>query len=286
MARPLDDRMCLRCKIRKPAVAYATGRARRCEQCNDEIVAAKQQRASERAERAVTKLVDGQWVRRCGACRETKNLKDGFYRTRSTPTGKVTLDFEYRCKACQCERTSALQRHMRKIDPTFRDKRTAQRSRWRKNNPDKYREARRRQRERIKADPKRHAEYRENQRINYRLRKERAGVPLDQIKPAQVLVQARERGGMLPTGPLARAIDQFAARNDVTEKNAPSTVGAHLRQINAWRDGTYAEVQMVVASRVLDHIDMFWWEVWSPEDPEAHGRAYTVFEGDDEQIAA
>ena len=47
--------------------------------------------------------------RKCRVCGETKNLVDGFYRTRKD-RGPVASSFSYECKECTIERISKSKR--------------------------------------------------------------------------------------------------------------------------------------------------------------------------------
>lgn len=139
-------------------------------------------------------------------------------------------------------------------------------------------------RRRLADDPERLARLRETSRMGYRLRRERMGDSLDNIRSLPVKRKATDRAsGHLPVAPLVVAVDKFIATNEVYEKAMPEMVGVHQRQINTWR-GEYSHVQFAVAQRVLTKIDMFWWEVWTP-DVEGYQRAHDLFEGDLAQAA-
>jgi transcriptional regulator with XRE-family HTH domain len=84
--------------------------------------------------------------------------------------------------------------------------------RWRKENPEAYREADRRRRKKIAADPERHEEFLANRRINYRLRAQREGRKVRELSHeayANGNGKPHPKGGHLPTGPLGEVISAW-----------------------------------------------------------------------------
>lgn len=260
-----------------------------CTACLAQEKRRKQDAARERAERQATWEHNGVTVRRCSRCDTIKPLEDGFYVERRNPDGSV-LRRSYQCKACQIERVGRLQRERLQNPETAeeaRRRKTEQRRKWRENNRERYRELQKQYRKRVLADPERHARAMETARMAHRLKREqRDGIHIDNIRSLTPTLTAAEGGGTLPAGPLSKVVEAFVKTNNIPYDRALEEIGAHARQLSAWRTGEIVSVQFAVATRVLTKIGRGWWEVWTDDDAESYERARQVFEGDDLTKAA
>jgi DNA-binding Xre family transcriptional regulator len=268
-------RACFRCHERKPADAFDWGEGgehyrRRRAVCIDCYAA---EREGKRIQLA-TWEEDGELVRRCVACREIKPLEASYYVSRPAASG--VSKWAYECKACTSKRTGQAERRLRD-DPVKEARRRAQRSaatlRWRARNPERVREANRRHRARIMADPKRAARLRESNRMSYRLRRERRdGVNVADLR---VLLPAvdREHGGHLQSAPLAAAayarLAVMSRERGVGIDELADAIGVGGRRLRAWRTGESPSVQFDVADRVLTTLGLMWWEAYDESDERA-----------------
>lgn len=297
-------RACHTCFEVKPPEAFAWGdgartsgdrphhrrRKHNCRDCEARAAAEREQRA---AERRATWEEGGLVVRRCGSCREAKPLEAGFYVNSRRDDG--TAEYRYYCKACDTER---VQRRIAEIrsDPVaaaeLRRKHRELQASWRRRHPGANAAATRRYREAVKRDPERAARYREAQRINHRLQRERkTGQHVGDIRTVSTvqMPSSRREASMLPAGPLVALLDRYienhARYRNIGDGSALETVCAWAdidpRQLYAWQTGEIAEVQLGTADRVMTGLGVLWWEVYDPADyPEEHERARFVFEGD------
>jgi hypothetical protein len=161
----------------------------------------------------------------------------------------------------------------------YREKRNATQREWRHRNPEKGREYERRYKERLRADPDRYAAYIADQRITYKLRRERNGLPIghgQRNATARFVSSAgRSRKGLSPE-PLVlwlervlqtdhRSIEEIAAvmqvdsstlprvlrreYETVTEGSADALVWGYGRPVKMPGDG---EIAALLAARCQD----------------------------------
>jgi hypothetical protein len=286
-------RACLRCHEVKAAVAFGFGDGRRakgpvpcyrrrrgvCLECEARAAAEREQRMAARR-RTWEDPATGRLVRMCsGACGEVKDLADDFYDEHRSAPGIVGRK-SYRCKRCTVERVSAYAK-ARAAAPETRDLVRADRRRWqrswRKRNPEAYRRAQADYEARLLADPVRHARRLENDRIAYRLRRERRGLPVRGGSSSATM--GTERSPSLPAKPLADLVERLfraergpvRASGDVTFGVFCKSVGIDERNVRGWRSGEFETVTFGVVDRILTLAGRFVWDVWPEADyPAVH----------------
>lgn len=281
-------RACMWCHVVKAPEEFPWGdasggkgkyRKRRgvCTECKTAHEKAKRERRAQA--KVATWERAGVTYRRCNNCDTVYPLAEGFYANGRKPDGTVA-SYCYHCKACQIRRIGAYQSRLLRDPETAaatREKKRVQRQRWRAANYERFREIQKQYRERVKADPERHARQREAARMAHRLKRERDdGVPLEAIKLVTPRFRAREITGILPAMPLVEAVDAHLSVTDLTEDAILERTGVYPRQLWAWRSGEIANVQFAVAARVLTRLGLSWWEVFT--DGPAHEAACQLFE--------
>lgn len=242
-------------------------------------------RAKEAAEKAAARAAwrstfedpdTGVMMRRCSTCRTVKVLDEEFYVEHRNDDGSIK-GRAYICRSCSVVRTNAIRRE-RLRDPATAGLARAQsrewQRQWRERNREAYRRSQRAYAERIKADPVRYARQLENERIAYRLRKERRG-----LGPAQnqrVRKPAPEpKLPALPAEPLLRAVEEHLHQTGGVLSLAE--LGVNERSVRRWREdleaGRTPRVQFRAADKTLLAIGRNVWDVW-PEDryPDVHER--------------
>ncbi len=299
MGRVNQPRACIRCHEIKPADAFDWGdggpnyRRRRgvCRECLSLEAEQTREKKKQAEQQRKTFKQDGRWVRRCRLCGEVKALEEGFYRARAVPTGRLSEDFQYDCRACQIKRVDGYQSEMWKVDPAFRERRNAERRAWRARNEDREVVYRRRAREKVRSDPERYKAQLEMQRIGRRLRAEREG------RSMRAVVLGTHTGIRLPMGPFRTKVIEAALRQRQFEHNPMGLVdgestndniigataeffGVSERRLWAWRAGS-SNLDADAAERALIAMDLLWWEVWEPGD-EGYEEARAYFEGDED----
>ena len=228
-------------------------------------------------------------MRRCSDCGEFQPTTEAFYRdrTRTAKTGRES--FMRICKECHKRRVRERERR-RKDDPQQRERFIAERRRWQKDWRKRNRERVRRYwaayYARLRRDPERWRAYLEDQRIDYRLRRERQGHPLADPGPG-----GSKTGGMLPIGPFLRNVvepayhearfvldagrpGELKAAGSIEEYVA-NLLGTHERQVWRWREES-AAVSAEVAERAWNALGLNWWDVYEPGD-EGYERAARIF---------
>lgn len=126
------------------------------------------------------------------------------------------------------QRHNANQRRLRQ-DPKVRAKRAAESRRWRAENPERALEATRNWRRKMMRNPKRHAEYKENQRIYQRLWRERKGDPIPAVPP-EIYANGNGRGsyawgyGRVPVQPLSQIVNEWLG-GDATQRRHGQVYG-------------------------------------------------------------
>lgn len=240
---------CIRCPVdvaMKPHDAFEqkgeNGRKRMDSICRDCRRAEAEERERRARERQATKMVDGVLMRRCsGAHHEGDRwlpLDDSrFAASARHPDGSVKR-YDYRCKACRSAYVTAYDKRMRSDPvkgPGYRARRNAMQDSFRARHPELARAYGRAWKRRLKADAVRYAAYLADQRINYKLRRERAGLPVKARGSGSAVGAHREpsgRGADLdgrPVEPLAlwyaalraqdrREVDEIAAVMQVNER--------------------------------------------------------------------
>jgi hypothetical protein len=309
-----NPRACHDCGEVKPADAFDYGdgtrgkgvyrrRRRFCRECWERRDADAEEKAARADGNRVTwRRDDGRLVRRCCRCKEVKELEAEFYNSRRPRYDGEPVERRksFMCRTCQVARVSSYQRQRRERDPeTVRAEKARWQREWRKRNPERARELDEGYEMRRAADPVRRAAKLESDRMAYRLRRLRRGLPVRDIAeppkvsphlqgdslppatnlPARPLMEAvlvavaEERRVMNPFGHPLRASDhEIAPLKRVCER-------AHIneRMVNAWQRGERLEVQFAIADRALIGLGLFWWEVWlEPQAPAKSGPARDV----------
>jgi hypothetical protein len=282
-------RACLRCWKTKPVTAFALGDGRRrgvCDECLDAEAAEKAQREQERASRRSTypDPITSRVMRRCTKCTKSKDLLDHFYVSKRGADGEP-IAYDYYCNPCRIANSTARLRERRKDPAVCAMYATYQRT-WRENHPAEYKAAQARWVANREADPVARARYLENQRIRYRLKREREGhEPSFSQSTAMMGPDWQPR---LPAAPLAALILQLAERDENVGDTCAS-LGIDPRNLYAWRTGERDEVAFDVADRVLTCANRSWWDVWPlGEYPEVHEAMFADGErtGERDEVAA
>lgn len=280
----LPPRACVRCHEVKPADAFPVGgqtrqsKARRqgepstrrsavCEGCWREE---RRERAAAAEERRATWEEGGRLVRRCWSCREVRPFPEEFYAARASG------ERDHRCKQCAREQAQRWVEEVR-TDPArlaeFRERRAEQMRQWRARNPDRVYALNVAYHARLAQDPERYAARLEANRMDYRLRRERAGYHVPPVKESSPSL----REPSLPAAPLATALVSYLRRNAPLnpETGEPLAnpvlegMGIEPRTFYAWRVGERASVRFAVVDRALTAMGLNWWDVWDPaEHPE------------------
>jgi hypothetical protein len=278
-------RYCLRCHELKPPEAFAWGDGRKttrkgqrpafrrrrgvCQACIDQELREREEREQRAADRRSTWTVRGRRVRRCSKCGEVKDLENGFYVIRRNPR----IEYGYRCRTCTIK-ASVASKQRRLADPATRDTEREKRRRWqrewRPHNPEAYHAAQRRWAERMKADPERYARHLEACRLAWRLKRERDGADLSNIRALRVRRMPRDRTpGRLPVAPLVEVIDRAIRQAGLDrDYQVGSTeeflreLGLEPRSVRRWRTGEFETVQFDIADIALTRLGLTWWDVW------------------------
>ena len=205
-------------------------------------------------------------MRRCFKCKEVKDLERDYYPApKALPGSRFPRNLP--CKRCI---------DLYRLDLYHRNgerelaKRREYAKRYAERHPERIREKRKEAWARLKADPDRHAELLENQRIDRRLRAEREGRPFRQIKPRVLLSDPSPE---LPARPLAVALDALAAKLEGGIEELAVQVGFSSRSYRGWRSGERATVRFDLADKILVAAGLEWWDVWSEDEhPSVHER--------------
>jgi hypothetical protein len=271
-------RRCRTCQIEKPRDAFLPGPrggwGRSCEPCLEAIAHA----LNDKRILATTWKAKGRWWRRCKQCGKDKRLASGFYRQTGT-TGRVIRGGI--CKVCHKANVRAAEEQRRK-DPVQLAAIQAKQRAWTKqherSNPEGVKAQRKRYWKKLKQEPARFIAQRETARINYRLRRERAGLP---VRPPRSLPQGAIRQGSgprrLPAAPLVALIDRLVDQRAAVEvfgidryhsgvEAVCADLGVSSRTVRRWRLAEIVEVNVGVAERVLMNAGVEWYNVYSYDD--------------------
>lgn len=290
---------CIRCFEVKPMAAFGIGRTgkqvnRVCFECKEteayEMDARRVNvKARVRRKRATWVDDEGVTVRECCDCGDVKPLEQGFLISHRREDGSAQR-CAY-CRKCQSKRVTKRRRKREAADPeraaAVRAVEAQKARERRARDPEKAREAGRRRRAKVKADPQLVVRERENARIAHRLRREQAGLSTRQ-GPAKVS-RRRTAPSYLPSAPLAalveRIIDERVAVAEVMGDRAAfggetgevcEMLGVNPRTYTGWRSGEYASVRIGMAERVLMNAGVEWYEVYSYDDHAAQFLAVEV----------
>lgn len=202
------------------------------------------------------RLPDGspKYVGRCKDCRNAdaraRYARDREYAERKRAQTAARVEAE-RLRAAQ--------------DPAFaaglRAQRAEQRRRWRRENPELARAARKRHHDRVQADPARRLAALETRRITTRLRAEQEG------RTVRARRHERERDERpmptLPARPLAEALLRLLPGG---HGEVAAAVGMNARTLYAWKSGERDLVAFDDADTILLRAELLPFDVW--EDPD------------------
>jgi hypothetical protein len=195
-------------------------------------------------------------TRWCSHCETEKPLDSKhFYEKKAWPATRPSQRFSRWCRSCE----------------------NARRRERRQERHDELLQRERKRRAELHRDKKRHAEVLELRRMAYRLKRERTeGVSVTDMRvipPRGPVLE--DTITPLPAKPLADAFERCVVRarmsvyaeTDVEARNRLCRlVGISPRNLFGWRTGERDRVHFDVAGRVLQGLDMLWWEVWPPRE--------------------
>jgi hypothetical protein len=242
-------KVCTHCNQPVPRELFLTNQHKVCEPC----------RASEKAQRNARNLVyrpadqviEGVLSRWCKKCSSWKELDEHFYKGKKEQT----------CKDCKKKAVAAYKRIPKEpwvIERTKQKRRAWQRE-YRKKNAARIKAASARRRAAIKADPKRHAEFLENQRISYRLSRERAGKP---VREADITKKVKggwqNPGGRVSTDPISHWIEAVVAKevpasdvSDRTVEDLAHDLGVDARSLWRVRHREHSTISRMVVEKLI-----------------------------------
>lgn len=239
----------------------------------------------------------GQSIRRCRGCEQEFALTEEHFSPCERDAAGFVIKWGYECKPCAAKRKASWYDAIMADDVRRKKLREEERKlqkRWREKNPDKTKAAAKRRAARIKSDPQRHARSLENRRIEYALRAERRGKPVN--RHISTAARVKEAGGRcLPAAPLAKflqaKIEQIRrheklrgierADGQIGEVLGP--LGISTRSLWAWNHGEVETVQIAVAERAIVRSDTSWQAVWpEAEFPELYAEGGPLHEEIDE----
>jgi hypothetical protein len=272
-------RRCKRCGRVRAITMFAPtgqpgGRRQLCVDCVPIADAEAEARRRNGEARKATWKEGGRWVRRCCDCRKIKSLRHDFYPAVAKRSAPLPRRMAYICKSCSTLRSNEMARQQRQ-DPVFgpliRKQQAEYRRRWRRQNPGREGINHRAYLARVRADPERYRVMLENQRIAYRMREERKGRT---VGTARRWVGDAEPKRLVPSWPLAAAIEALATAwssyDDSGLEQSGTTLLCELLEISprtlmSWRIGQRPFASEDLADRILQRLDLPWWEVWNEE---------------------
>jgi transcriptional regulator with XRE-family HTH domain len=252
-----EPRPCVRCLLVKPGMKFppsAYGGVRRvCWACIEGE--AWQMLAMGYRPRNPADWRQGRdWMRRCALCRRAKR------RRRSNFAPLKGGGYARTCRRCRTAiSTRALRRQYEREGDRLRARHAARAREARKRPEVKQaeRDARRRWRAKVAADPERLRALRETDRIGRRLRRERQGKPLPAPRSAP------RHGPFIPLAPLAATLDRTLAAADTF--TVARAIGVSPRTVWRWRhEGEVVSIGLVEAA--LRGLDLTWGEVYPPSE--------------------
>lgn len=200
-----------------------------------------------------TRMVDGQLMRTCRECGLELPLDRDHYNIDGVKAnGEIGL--KYNCKECAKAEAREFYKRLR-ADPMRLVRRKASDQRYRERHREQMRAKQARYRARVRADPARVAHRREMARMNYRLKRILAGLPV------KVAPRPPSSGPRLPTAPLAAALASYGARNGDHDEDWENR-GLSSREVRAYRSGERQWLAATKADQYLTALALNWWDVW------------------------
>ena len=279
--------VCTRCGIDKPAAEFDTRsdgyRCRVCRECSRARVEAREAKRT----RNKVRTVNGREEKFCNECRRwLPKDADHFYRDRRPDRPDK---FVGACRVCKVA-AQAARRAAILADPeraaAYHEAQRQSRRKWAQKNPERLAEMKNDWRRRAMQNPAYRRRRNESQRMAYRLRREREGLPL----PAPVMKAPKiVSTPVLSVGPIVDAITREIERRLSWPSTDPRSnvmqvvcrdYGVDERQYRAWRDGEILSAQFDTVDRILITADLHWWEVFDPDRwPNEAADAEQAFEG-------
>lgn len=178
-------------------------------------------------------------------------------------------------------------RWMAKRTPEEIAERNRRHREYMKNNREYMREAQRKYIAKLKKDPKRYAEYLENRRMTHRLRMERQGRELQEMRLGKVMEEPTfDRLPVEPLVPFIRDLIEREQRNSAGDEMdvqqgikaaVCAALGINVRTLYAWQHGERSMANFDTCDRILIALGRLWWEVWPPEQ---YPEMVSIWEGD------
>lgn len=209
--------------------------------------------------------------RRCSGCKRsaTCNVKRWHKKGRecsrcgeTRPCPEQITDFPWRPGVCQpCidakarARTSEWARWKRKIDPEWRARQVAASIRWQHRHPDRVREANRQRFLSTVADAKRHERLKEDQRMRYRLKREREGKPAKPMSAAAYVARYGNGFGnsrKVPSEPLVEPLRR--AVEEIGQTAFSDVSGVSPLRIHEIVNERTERISMVNADKLCTHL--------------------------------
>lgn len=275
-------RACLHCFEVKEPDAFDMGPSgfRRRGVCRDCVAREAAEREQRLAARRTTwrDPQTGQMVRHCKRCDRTLPLTSAHFAW----ADRAHTTLQWWCRTCAGNERAEAHRRKMASDPEYaerwRARERANKAQQRAKFPERVREAQARYVRRVKADPHRAAEARAADRRQYAARAARRG---REITPRGPRLPAPGRGrqsGLLPVGPLLRAVEHALAATDRTQRELCIDLGIDPRKFRGWQTGEFPNVSVEVADRVITRLGRLWFDVFDEDEfPEAHAKAEAVF---------
>lgn len=220
--------------------------------------------------------------RRCDPNREKPQTIKNFSVSQRDKAGRA-IQWSYECKPCAVARKSEWRKNVRATNPAHEERIKAQQRRTQKKWRETHREVEKKRakayRDRVKADPKRHARWLESRRIEHHLRQERRG---KKTRPPSPKARKLREPRRVPSEPLVglmearlahlRQVDALTGEDEgQTMKLLCERVGVDQRSFSRWRSKEALTCNIGTAERVLLELDIDWHEVYSYDD---HSEAF------------
>lgn len=234
--------------------ARSSGRKRStvCRECWDEEIKRKQAERDERAKQRTAK------TRKCRKCGRRKALTAEHFDPLK-PYADGTPQFRWQC--VDCRRAAHKAHHAEVLADPERRRRMKERVRkngqaWKRNNRERDHELQKGYRERVKADPARRERRNAENRMTYRLKRIRAGLPV------KMAPRGSATGPRLPAGPLKVVLSRRISRNCATLESLCEDWGVNPREVRAYLSGERSQINASKADEYLTALGLHWWDVW------------------------
>jgi hypothetical protein len=224
--------------------------------------------------------------RRCSGCKRSATCAVKRWHKQGRPCARCAqtvpcpeqiTDYPWRdgiCKACQKAKTREFQRewarNRRAADPEYRRRQIAATLRWQKRNRAVVRIHEQRRYERMRADPERYARFKGDQRMRYRLRRERAGAappPLSVESYVERYGTGFGKAPTVPAEPLAPLLRSALA--EVSEASFARESDVSPRRIRDIVSGVATRVSLVNADKLCVYLGLPFTLIYGDLDADA-----------------